>query len=145
MPIYDEPPEDPVKKKMMEDPAYRKRQQLTDKMRKQEVIRHTDLEVPDNGVQPHVTPRIMNVPDATLGQEEQRLVTRINDLLEASKKANHNDLALIKELNCALMYSRDIEKKLGSLHKQALDQIEERFHNRILPLSKALRRLHELP
>jgi len=144
MPIYDEPPEDPVKKKMMEDPAYRKRQQLTEKMRKAEVIRHTDLEVPGNGVQPHITPNIANVPIATLGQEEQRLVTLINDLIEASKKANHSDLALVKEIGCAIMQSQESEKKLGSLHRQALEQIEERFRNRILPLSNALRRLHEL-
>jgi len=154
MPLYEEPPEDSekkrmmqeaVKKKMMEDPKYRERQRLTERMRKAEVIRHTDLEVPEGGVQPHITPKIVNVSDAILSQGEQRLVTLINDLLEASKKANHKDTALLKEINCAIIESQETEKKIGSLHRQALEQIEERFHNRILPLLNAARRLHELP
>jgi len=154
VPMYSDPPDDAekqrimaeaVKKKMMEDPQYRRSQELTDKMRKAEVIRHTDLETPDNGAQPHITPKVANVPTAIFGQEEQRLVTLINDLIGASKKANHNDPALVKEISCAIMQSQDAEKKLGSLHRQALEQIEERFHNRILPLSNELRRLNELP
>lgn len=154
MPMYSDPPDDSekkrimeeaVKSKMMEDPQYRRSQELTDKMRKAEVIRHTDLAVPEDGAQPHITPRVMNVPDATLGQEEQRLVTLINDLIGASKKANHNDPALVKEISCAIMQSQESEKKTGSLHRQALEQIEERFHSRLLPLSNELRRLNELP
>ena len=154
MPMYPDPPEDAekqrimaeaVKKKMMEDPQYRRSQELTDKMRKAEVIRHTDLETPDNGAQPHITPKVANVPVATLGQEEQRLATLINDLIGASKKANHSDPALIKEISCAIMQSQSVQETLGSVHRQALEQIESRFHARVLPLSNELRRLNELP
>ena len=141
----EETPEMRAKEMLMKrDPEYAKREVLAEKMRKKEVLRQTSFDVGETGVQPHLTSKIANIPQATIGREEEALVDRINQLLDKAKDAEPGDIELTKEINEVIMESEFLEQKTGAIHRQALERINDRFYSRVLPLSQELRRLYEL-
>ena len=142
--IKEDTPEARARHKMMQDPEYRKRQELTDSLRRKEVIRHSDLDVPEGESQPHFQLKLPSKLDPTLSSKEERLVLLIDTLIKVAQDETRDidDEVLDDELRNLIKLSQQIEKDISHVHVKAAHSIQNRFYVRLIPLFAELKKLN---
>ena len=128
-----------VKRVSARQPGFDEQERIREAMKQKEVERQTELD-PEKQFKPK---KILNVPEATYSDPERDIVSRVNDILTREADSKEEVLELIKEINVLYLDSQAVEHKISAIHRQALEQIEDRFNARLAPLQKKLRELNE--